>query len=49
MKSFAIEYSMDGQNFLKVDDFSFRNVAIGTVSTFYFKPVYAQFIRLVVK
>lgn len=49
LKSFTIEYSLDGQNFLKVDDFSFSSVVIGTVSTFYFKPVYAQFIRLVVK
>ena len=34
---------MDGQNFLKIDEFSFSSIIIGAVSTFYFKPVYAQF------
>lgn len=40
---------MDGKTFLKIDDFSFNSVVIGAVSTFYFKPVYAQAIRIVVK
>ena len=49
LKSFTLEYSMDGTNFLKIDDFSFSSVVVGSISTFYFKPVYGQYIRLVVK
>ena len=40
---------MDGKNFVKVQDFTFKSTVIGSISTFYFKPVYAKFIRIVVK
>jgi hypothetical protein len=49
LKSFTIEYSMDGVNFIKVQDFSFDTVVANAILTFYFKPVYASHIRLVVK
>ena len=40
---------MNGKNFIKVQDFSFESTVIGSISTFYFKPVEARFIRIVVK
>jgi hypothetical protein len=49
LKQFTLEYSMDGSNFLKIDDFSLSSIVVGSISTFYFKPVYGQYIRLVVK
>lgn len=39
---------MDGKNFISVQDFSFESVVVGSIVTFYFKPVYAKAIRLVV-
>jgi hypothetical protein len=40
---------MDGRSFTSIGDFSLNGVIIGSVKTFYFKPVYAKFIRIVVK
>ena len=40
---------MNGQSYTRVQDFTCQNIAIGSISTFYFKPVYARFIRIVVK
>ena len=48
LKSFTLEYSMDGQNYLKIDSFTLSGHSVGTIATFYFKPVYALSIRLVV-
>jgi hypothetical protein len=46
---FTLEYSMDGQSYTKIDDFKLSASAINSIVTFYFKPVYAKYIRLVVK
>ena len=47
--SFSVEYSMDGKNFIRVQDFYINDITAGSISTFYFKPVYARAIRIVVK
>jgi hypothetical protein len=49
LQVFSLEYSMDGHNYIKINDFSFSSVVIGTITTFRFKPVYALSIRLVVQ
>ena len=40
---------MDGQNYIQIGEYSLSASAINSIVTFYFKPVYAKFIRLVVK
>lgn len=47
LDKFTLEYSMDGSSFTEIGSFSLSGVAVGTVKTFYFAPVYAQFIRIV--
>ena len=49
LESFILEYSMDGQNYILIGEFTMADSAINSIITFYFKPVYAKFIRLVVK
>jgi hypothetical protein len=49
LESFILEYSMDGQNYILIGEFTLAESAINSIITFYFKPVYAKFIRLVVK
>ena len=39
---------MDGKQFIKVQDFSFQTVSVNSITTFYFKAVYARAIRIVV-
>jgi hypothetical protein len=40
---------MDGQSYFQIGEFSMADTAINSIITFYFKPVNAKFIRLVVK
>jgi len=40
---------MDGQSYIQIGEFSMKDSVINSIITFYFKPVYAKFIRLVVK
>jgi hypothetical protein len=40
---------MDGVVFTQIGDYDLNGVVIGSVKTFYFTPVYAKFIRLVIK
>ena len=49
LTSFAVEYSMDGYSYQTVDVFRLHKCVVGSVKTFYFKPVEARFIRIVVK
>ena len=49
LSRFAIEYSTDGRNFKEVQQFKVHSAVAGSVATYYFKPVYAKFIRIVVK
>lgn len=49
LKSFSLEYSEDGFNFKKVRDFEVSDKNIeGVVETYYFTPVFAKAMRLVV-
>ncbi len=47
LTKFTLEYSMDGSSFTDMGGFSLSGVSVGTVKTFYFAPVYAQYIRIV--
>jgi hypothetical protein len=47
LDKFTLEYSADGTSFTQIGSFSLNGVAVGTVKTFYFSPVEAQYIRIV--
>jgi len=49
LQLFTLEYSLDGTAFTAIGDYSLSNSTIDSTVTFYFKAVYAKFIRLVVK
>lgn len=49
LSDFSLEYSLDGSQFIQMGSFSLSGVIIGSVKTFYFTPVYAKYIRIVVK
>ena len=48
LRKFAIEFSEDGENFVRIGTYNLNSQYSGTVKTIYFKAVYAQVIRLVV-
>ena len=49
LSSFALQFSLDGNRYQDIDDFQMGQYFVGSVKTFYFKPVYAKSIRLVVR
>lgn len=49
LKTFIVQYSLDGKNFITIGDFSLQGIFLNVATTFYFKPVDAYFIRIVVK
>ena len=48
LSSFSLEYSTNGKEFTKIKDFKLEDATVGSVKTFYFYPVYAKYIRIVV-
>lgn len=48
LTKFAVERSDDGKKFIRVSEFTVSQVTIGTVQTFYFTPVQALAMRIVV-
>lgn len=48
MNKFAIQYSEDGKYFRTVSEYSLKYKESGVVETFYFTPVYAKVIRILV-
>ena len=49
LSDFSLEYSLDGSQFIQMGSFSLSGAIIGAVKTIYFTPVYAKYIRIVVK
>lgn len=49
LDQFTLEYSTDGSTWTEIGSFSLSGVAVDRVKTYYFAPVYARFIRIVVQ
>lgn len=49
LNTFYIQFSIDGNTYQTIDLYQLDQCVAGSVKTYYFKPVYAKSIRIVVK